>query len=183
MSRSKGLAVVVALAIGCLSSLAGSANAQLVSESVEQARAAFAGAGDQVDAAHTWDWMAPSFSSFQVRDTASDRVLMVLVYPGADAAQAARLEAAAHEQALNAGIPVSDAAPHLVTGYGPSTWMGNVALVETTGSQLDRLYKAQLDRDTGLSVDPQLTQDPIDAGVAVDIDFQEALQRGAVVNL
>jgi hypothetical protein len=183
MSRSKGLVVVVALAIGCLSLLAGSAYAQPAADTVEQARGAFARAGYQVDAAHTWDWMAPSFSSFQVRDTANDRVLMVLVYPSADAAQAARLEAAAHEQMLNVESPERDAAPRLVTGYGPSTWIGNVALVETTGYQLDRIYKAQVDRDAGLYVDPQLMQSPIGADVAVDPDFQQALQRGAVVNL
>src|SRR5262249_20688474 len=124
-------------------------------QTVEQARQAFSGAGYTVDAAHTWDWTSPSFSSFQVHDTTRDRVLIVLVYPSAAAAETARLQAASHEQSLNGGEEVG---PHLVIGYGPSTWSGNVAMVQTTGSNLHWLYQARLHQDSDLHVDPDLVQ-------------------------
>jgi hypothetical protein len=143
-------------------------------QTVEQVRQAFSYAGFTVDAAHTWDWTSPSFTSFQVHDSASDRVLMVLVYPSGVAAEAARLQAASHEQS-------SHASPHLVIGYGLSSWNGNVALVETTGSELNRLYQAELDRDNDLYITPDIAQPVVSqSDVAVDIDFQQALENGAV---
>jgi hypothetical protein len=105
---------------------------------------------------------------------------MVLVYSSATAAEAARLEAEAHEQALNSGIPLlSDLGPHLVVGYGPSLWDGNVALVQTTESELAQAYQSQVDRE-------HIDVDMADAGnrtaPPVDADFQEVLQS-SLVNL
>jgi hypothetical protein len=144
---------------------------------VDQLRTALVSSGYQVDAAHTWDWTQPSFTSFRVSDSATGRVLTVVVYPTTSAADTARLQAA-HGQAQNA--TVSDG-PYLAVGFGPSTWNGNVAMVESTESELERLYQAQVDRDNGV-VDEvsSVAADFERPAVAVDVDFQEALVRSAV---
>jgi hypothetical protein len=152
-------------------------------QTVEQAREAFSSAGYTVDQAHSWDWASPPFSSFQVQDPARDRVLMVLVYPSITAAQTARVQAAAHDPTQDgASAEASDVSPHLAVGYGMSTWSGNVALVQTTGSDLRRLYQTQIDQDNDLYIDPDLALAPNQTGLAVDSDFLQALQNG-VVNL
>jgi hypothetical protein len=134
---------------------------------VEQTRDAFVAAGYQVDTATTWDWTSPPVTSFTVHDQNGGRVVMVLVYPGAAAAELARSEAALQDQ-------------HLVVGYGPGAWNGNVALVQSTETQLQRAYQAQADRDNGVYVDPQtVVQDPQVPSIAVDPDFLQALSNGA----
>jgi hypothetical protein len=74
--------------------------------------AAFASSGYQVDEPHTWNWTQPAFTSVRVRDPATDRVLSVLIYPTAAAADTARLQAA-RAQAQSA---ISSTGPYLVTG-------------------------------------------------------------------
>jgi hypothetical protein len=164
---------------GCLWPLAGAALAQDLPSTgptltVDEARGAFASAGYQVGQTLTWDWTSPPVSSFHVHDLASGRVLMVLVYPTAAAAQTERRQALAHEPGLLGGNP------HLIPGYGQSLWSGNVALVQTTQSQIERVFQMQLDRDNGVYVNTDLVQDPSTPEFAVDIDFQQALERGAV---
>jgi hypothetical protein len=150
--------------------------------SVDQARAAFTSAGYQVGQAHVWDWTQPPVATFDIHDQVNDRVVMVLVYPSATAAQLGRVEAEAHEQTLSAGQPLTRSdGPHLVIGYGPSIWNGNIALVQTSQTQLERMYRAQTDRDNGVYVDPdRVLGDPNLPTLAVDLDFQQALQNGAV---
>jgi hypothetical protein len=188
MFRSIRSLVPVLVAIASAWPMAASAQVQQLPQlapdlqTVEQTRQAFSGAGYTVDQAHAWNWTSPPVSTFQVQDSAGDRVLMVLVYPSLDAAQAARLEAQAHEQALSNSASVNTGAgPHLVVGYGPSTWSANVALVETTGSSLRQMYQTQIDRDTGVSVDSELLQAPSQPEMAVDVDCQAVLLAG--VNL
>ena len=65
--------------------------------SAEDLRGSFASAGYQVAPAQTWDWTAPPVTSFQIRDQATARVLMVLVYANSAAAQTARLQAQAQD--------------------------------------------------------------------------------------
>ena len=146
---------------------------------VEQAREAFAGAGYQVDEALTWSWTSPPVKTFQVRDL-HGRILMVLVYGSTTAAQAERLQAAAREQAQQAQPALSSVAPHLVLGYGTSVWRGNVALVQTTQWELDREYRVQEARENGVFVESSLVGEPRPALFAVDFDFQQALENGAV---
>jgi hypothetical protein len=124
--------------------------------SVDRVRGAFTTAGYQVDRAQNWNWTSPPLNAFQVRDPAGGRVLVVLVYPSATAAQAGRLQAEAHEQAFNAEVQLGSPGPHLVLGYGPSVWTSNVAVVQTTETQLERLYDLQNDRDNGIYVDADL---------------------------
>jgi hypothetical protein len=144
---------------------------------VQQVRGAFDSAGFQVDQPLNWDWLRPPVTSFQVHSRNDSRVLMVLVYDSTDSADAARMLAESHEQALNSGEPVTTAAgPHLVAGFGTSVWNGNVALVETTQAQLDNLYQAELERDMDIGV----VNEPPPVDVAVDMDFQQALNAGAV---
>ena len=170
---------VLALAASLLP-LAGIAHAQADPAtasvmSVDQARAAFSTAGYAVGQPHMWDWTQPPVTTFEIQDQARDRVVMVLVYPSDSAAQLGRLQAEAHEEGLASG------APHLVTGYGPSTWSGNVALVQTTPTQLQQAYRAQTDRDNGVYDEADRVQgDPNRPAMAVDLDFQQALQNGAV---
>jgi hypothetical protein len=147
--------------------------------SVDQARQAFAGAGYQVDEAISWTWTSPPVKTFQVHDP-NGRILMVLVYGSATAADAERLQAQAHEEAQQAGQTLSAAGPHLVTGYGTSVWRGNVALVQTTQSELNRAFQNQQDRDNGLYVERSPADEAGAPLFAVDLDFQQALDNGAV---
>jgi hypothetical protein len=133
---------------------------------IDQARSAFSGPDYQLDRAYIWEWTVPPVASFQVRDLTNERVLMVMVYPDTNAAQLARLQAERTNE-------------HLVVGYGPSTWQGNVALVQTTASQLQAVFQAQADRDNGVYVERGIAQDPATPNKAVDADFIEALNGGA----
>jgi hypothetical protein len=147
---------------------------------VDQVRGAFTTAGYRVDGATSWDWTRPPVTSFEVHGLNDGRVLMVLVYPNMTAANDALLLAQSHEQALNAGQPLaSRGAPHMVSGFGMSTWSGNVALVESTESQLAAMYQAQVDRDNGVISDQVMVDDPSAPNIAVDLDFLQALQGGA----
>jgi len=188
MQRVVRLIVASVLAVACAWPVAATAQTQGETAPtvgplfvVDQVRSSFSSAGFQVDQAYDWSWTRPPVTSFQVRDQNTGRVLMVLVYPSATAAMAAQLEAETHEQALQGGQAVNGTAgPHLVVGYGPSLWNGNVALVETTQAQLERAYQAQADRDNGIYVDQSVVEDPGTPDIAVDLDFQQALQNGAV---
>lgn len=165
----------------CLWPLAASAQPQVVPPttsgmSVEQVRDSFSSAGFQVDTPLTWEWTSPPLSSMQVHDPAHDRVLLALVYPDAVAADLGRRQAQAADTAQNS----SGLGPHLVPGYGHSVWRGNVALVQTTESQLARMFQIQNDRDNGMDVQRDLVQEPDLPGYAVDLDFQQALDNSAV---
>jgi len=176
MHRSaRSLVTSLALAV-CLWPIAASAQSQDIPKgpalTVDDVRDAFAGAGYQVDQAHAWDWTSPPVTTFQVRGLADDRVLMVLVYPDAAAAQTVRQQA----QALDPDR--SDANPHLVPGYGQSVWNANVAVVQSSQSALNTLSAAQDDQH-GPVVVPDLT--PLSfPNVAVNLDFQQALNDGIV---
>jgi hypothetical protein len=148
---------------------------------VDQVRGAFASAGFQVDVAHHWDWTSPPVSTFQIHDPANGRVLMALVYPSSGAAQTGRLQALAREQEDNPGsITLSGHGPHLVPGFGRSAWRGNVALVQTTQSELDRMHRLQNDCDPGLLVVDTNVLRESSPPSAVDYDFQQALASSAV---
>jgi hypothetical protein len=93
------------------------------------------------------------------------------------------MEAETHEQALNAGPSTAEnSTPHLVLGYGPSTWVGNVALVQMSAAHLAQTYQSQIDIDDGLYVSPNSVHGAGEALAEVDADFQQAL-RSSVVNL
>jgi hypothetical protein len=162
MSRSVRPIVAAVAAAACLWPVAAAAQEASPTDSprpsVERIREAFAGAGFQVDQALTWDWTSPPVSTVRVDDPVRGRVLMVLVYPDTRAAQAAR----AHD-------------PHLVVGFGQSVWRGNVALVETTQSRLDRMNRWQADCDNGMYIDPDLQGEVSRPEVTVDPDFLQAL--------
>jgi hypothetical protein len=133
----------------------------------EQVRDAFSGAGFQVDQTVQWDWTSPPNSTFQVHDPTHGRVLMVVVYASATAAETGLLQARAREQAREqaqhpGGVATAANGPHLITGYGESVWRGNVVLVQTTPAELARLFQLQNDRDNC---------------VYVDLDFQQALDN------
>jgi hypothetical protein len=149
--------------------------------SVEQMRGAFAGAGFDVEQALNWNWTSPPVSTFRVFDPARSRVVMVLVYPTASAADAGRKQAEANEQALSLGSsPLVGLGPHLVPGYGESFWRGNVALVATTRSELDRVYRWQNTHESGFDLDPDVTRyQPSVSHLAVDFEFRRALETGA----
>jgi hypothetical protein len=173
-------ALVSAAAAACLWAAPGVSSAQQAPSSgaafdVDQVRAAFAASGYQVGAAHTWGWTQPAFTTLRIADGGTGRVVTVIVYPSADAAGTARLQAT-HGQAQGA----TSTGPYLVTGFGPSVWQGNVAMVESTESVLERLYQLQVDRDNGvLDGPPTSAADDERPLIAVDLDFQQALVGGA----
>jgi hypothetical protein len=108
-------------------------------------------------------------------------VIIVLVYRSMTAAQAALLDADTHDQALNAGVPTTDGgAPHLITTYGRSVWNGNVAMVQTTQTDIERAYQAQIDCNRGLGVMPTASANAALPEFSVDVDFLQAVQRGTV---
>jgi hypothetical protein len=176
----RAFAISVAASV-CLWPVAASAQAQpgpltTSTMSVEQVRNSFTSAGFQVDRTLNWEWTSPPVSSIQVQDLAHNRVLMVLVYADTAAADLGRREALANDpQPSSAGL-----GPHLVTSYGPSVWRGNVALVQTSQSELRRAFQIQNERDNAMSMTGDLLQEPEVANYAVDFDFQQALDNSAV---
>src|SRR5579864_1284778 len=168
--RSRAILIVAAAsAVVIASALGGAAGAQVsppsppASMSVDDVRESFISSGFQVDRPHAWTWMNPPFTSLQVRDPASQRVLMLMIYPDSAAAKTARSQALAHEP--------GQAEPHLIEGYGPSVWSDNVALVETTQSELDQLSQARSDEANGVEVDTNLAWEHSVTNDAVDLDF------------
>ena len=156
----------------CLVLVTGSAQAQVPTPAqppltVDQVREAFTTAGYRVDRIHRWEWTSPPATSLQVHDLASGRVLLVLVYPGATAAQAGRRQAEAHEQG------------RLVYGYGPGVWNNNIGMVQTTRAHVAQLDQLQNDRDCGINLDADFAYDPWRPSTAVDLDFQQALHSAA----
>ena len=182
MHRVLHLTTGVLLALAC--AWPAMSNAQSVDSSVqlEQVRTAFVAAGYQVENPLIWEWMQPPVSTFRVHDTAQDRVLLVLVYPSARAAVDARLQAEVNDQMRQAGRPVTSGGegPHLVAGCGPSSWLGNVALVQTTEGELTRTFRAVHAVDDPMDATPVVAL-PL-ANVAVDFDFVQALVT-SVANL
>lgn len=155
--------------------IAAQASVPSVTMSVDGVRDSLVSGGFQVDQPHVWTWMNPPFTSLQIHDPASQRVLMLMIYPDATAARTARTQALAHDPA--------QAEPHLVEGYGPSAWNGNVAMVESTQSELDHLFQTRLDEANGVQVDTNLAWEHSVTNDAVDMDFQQALVRTSTVNL
>src|SRR5579859_217172 len=93
----RALAIGLAVSV-CLWPVAPAAQAQPApfttsGMTVQQVRDSFTGAGFQVDRTLTWEWTSPPVSSIQVRDLAHDRVLTVLVYADAAAAEIGRRQA------------------------------------------------------------------------------------------
>ena len=75
------------LSVVCLWPTAASAQSETdLSITAEQAQAAFAVHGFQVDPITDWGWPVPSIRSFVVHDLLTQRVLMVLVFPSTDKA-------------------------------------------------------------------------------------------------
>jgi hypothetical protein len=122
----------MAAAAVLLSPHAGSAQAL----SADRARGAFADAGFLVEDPHAWTWTSPPNVTFRVIDLQADRIVMVVVYPDAAAADAEQ-ERASTRAAL------------LVPGYGPPTWHNNVALVQSSRRELARHYALEHDHAAG----------------------------------
>jgi hypothetical protein len=63
-------------------------------------------------------------------------------------------------------------AQSLVPGYGPSTRLGNIALVEASQSDLERWYAVELSRSSGMDSPPD---EQVNATSAVAAQFLAAL--------
>ena len=76
-----------------------------------------------------------------VRD-ANQRVVMAIVFPTVDAAEAAHRKAhrEAEERLGERWAYSDDHGPQLLSAYGPSVWRANVALVESDTRTLNSLY-------------------------------------------
>jgi hypothetical protein len=107
--------------------------------SVESVRAEFLARGFEVGAAVHWTWPTPGLTTFSVRDGLADRILLVLVYPDVITADRERLRVA------------GDLTP-VVAGYGPSTWRGNVAIVQSSEYELRRAYGGESGREMEILV-------------------------------
>ncbi len=142
--------------------------------SVDAVRDSFANGGFQVDQPHAWTWMNPPFTSVEIHDPASQRVVMVMIYADSAAAERARRLALAHDP--------GQSGPHLIEGYGPSVWNDNLAMVESTQSELDHVFQTRLDQTNGVEVDTNLAWEHSVSNDAVELDFQQALvvNTGAV---
>jgi hypothetical protein len=131
--------------------------------SPEQVRAEYLNQGFQTSAPMTW-WTNGS-TTFTVEDpteqnSPSARVLMVIVYPDLANARAAHRDDG-----------------HLVPGYGPSVWLDNVALVQTTRGELARRFAAEVERN-----DPTFVQSRLEPERMAEASFPVALDFLAVLH-
>jgi hypothetical protein len=150
-----------------------SAGAQSLADpqlSPDQVRAQYLERGFEISAPTTW-WTNGA-TTFIVQDPSehnspSARVLMVIVYPDVATANAER----------------SSRGEHLVPGYGPSVWQGNVALMQSTHDEQARRYAAEVSRD-----DPTFAATGAESAITAEVsspvgpDFLTALQDG-ILNL
>jgi hypothetical protein len=85
-----------------------------------------------------WTGDAATFTVVDPRETGwRSRVLLVLVYRDASVAADARQQASSRD-----GV--------LVPGYGEPSWLGNVALVQSSPYELGHLMQAERDREQSL---------------------------------
>lgn len=147
--------------------------AQVADFTPDQVRAQYLAHGFQADAPVTW-WTSNHVTTFRVSDPVSDRVVMVLVYPDSATAVAERSNAEARDS--------SDAAtgPHLVAGYGYSTWRQNVALVESTTDNLARQYAAEqaVDNQVMTGIPASVEPSNLTPAYAVDLDMIGVIDGG-----
>jgi hypothetical protein len=146
-----------------------SAGAQSLSEPLltpDQVRSQYLDQGYLVSAPVLW-WTNGT-TTFTVQDPAEQnspaaRVLMVIVYPDATTAQAA------HSQD-----------GHLVPGYGPTVWQDNVALVQSSRSELARRHAAAVNSDDPTYVGTTDSTQFADPSTIVGLDFLAVVQNGLV---
>jgi hypothetical protein len=162
--------IAIAFNAGMLFASPVTASAQSASAppfTADEVRSDYLNQGFVVDAPRAW-WTADQVTTLRITDRGSDRVLMVLVYPDSSMADAARSRVQALEH---------DNSGRLVRGFGTSAWNANVALVESTGSDLAQLYTSDQDRDSLVLADSR--ESPLAWGSTrvVDVDFLSALDR------
>jgi hypothetical protein len=169
------LATAFAAATIALSPLAANAqegpNADFTPDHI---RAQYVAHGYQAEAPVTW-WTPNHVTTFRVSDPGSDRVLMILVYPDSATADTERVTAEARDDS-SAGM-----GPHLIAGYGYSTWRGNVALVQSTTDELARQYAVQQAADSQVTVGAAAVETPNPSPTfAVDLDLINVIESGTV---
>jgi hypothetical protein len=138
MNRSTRLvigAVASVLALLPLGARAQESAAQVFS--IDVVSAAFIGSGYTVEEPMHWQWTNPPVTTLRVRglSTGDDRLLMVLMYADVASADAERR---------------SVRGEHPVPGYGPAVWTGNVAMVQSTQTELDKHYAALAEAQLGI---------------------------------
>jgi hypothetical protein len=143
----------------------------------EQLRAQYVAHGYQADAPVTW-WIPNHVTSFRVSDLATGRVVMILVYRDVATADLDRSKAEAHDDATAGN------GPHLIPGYGYSTWRENVALVESTTDDLARQFTAEQAADNQIMTGAPVAVETGNAmpTYAVDLDIINVID-GETVNL
>jgi hypothetical protein len=134
----------------------------------DQVQAAFASAGFLVEDPLHWTWTSPSNTTSRVHDALSDRVLLVVVYPDAHAAEAAQRQAEARNNIL-------------VNNFGPATWRNNVALMQSSRINLDRQHAQEIQRSVGMISVPSDAEQATEMAVAVD--FLRVLSTDGSVDL
>jgi hypothetical protein len=165
---------ILALLLG-LACLAPSTARAQEALSAEYVQALFSDHGYIVEAPIEWSWTSPRSTTFRVRDVASDRVLMVFVYPDSATAIAELMKAQTRDDAsLSQG-------PRLIRGYGPSSWWQNVALVQANETELNRFLAADLECQLGMVCD--LSAYGQEHPTAVSAEFLIAMTRGGRIDL
>jgi hypothetical protein len=142
----------------------------------DQLRSQYIARGYQAETPVAW-WTPNHVITFRVADPNSSRVVMVLVYPDAATAHLERASAEARE-----GV-ASGVGPHLIAGYSASTWIRNVALVQSSTQDLARQYAAEQAADnqlmTGVPTPPESVS-AVTTAYAVDLDILDVLDSGTV---
>ena len=149
-----------------------------------EVRALFVSQGYRAEGQVTW-WTnhVTSFSVFDPTEQASPtaRIIMVLVYPDIATALVERSRAEASEAAETARAFTDTHGPHLVPGYGFSTWRDNVAVVQTTQGDLQRRFSEELDWINMVGAQPEVAaRGTAQAPQAVDLDILRVLNRATV---
>jgi hypothetical protein len=113
--RCTTYSILVACLLAAWPSIGGAEEHAMSATNPEVVRASFVdlGAGYEVEAALTWQWLAPPVTSFRVYDRGHGRRLLVEVYPDSLMANIARQRSQTR-----------------IT-YGASSWLGNVGLFES----------------------------------------------------
>jgi hypothetical protein len=179
--NSSALSFLALAAIAATTLAGSSASAQTLAQtrSAEAVRSDFMQAGFQADTPTTW-W-TNGVTTFTVRDTRSDRIVMVMVYPSIGSAQTERQRAASHD----ASGSVANTHPRLVPAYGPSEWRGNVALVQSSMFELGRLSDSSYADDSAVIIRTDadvLAMRPVTAAPIVDADLVAIISE-EIVNL
>ncbi len=146
--------------------------------SVDEVRGSFNRAGLVVDEPYGWGWLSPGYTSVKVHDW-DGRIVLAMIYRDASEAAVARAQAERQELERDPSTSVAGT-PHLVESHGRSAWRGNLALVQSSESQQNRLFGLSSDRANGVELSAADVQADALLARSVDADLLQALDAQRV---